>query len=121
MLIYIDSGSESSHFERDTKLFERTHSLLEKSTSADSKMSAGTARCFTPLVGIHVMMNMYWEPLDMAVPIIPGRRWARVVDTSLPSPSDIADPGTEMAFSGPSYSVNGRSIVILVNKPAQNS
>jgi len=22
---------------------------------------------------IHVMMNMYWEPLNMAVPVIPGR------------------------------------------------
>jgi glycogen operon protein len=67
---------------------------------------------------IHVMMNMYWEPLDMAVPTIPGRQWARAVDTSLPSPSDIADPGLEMAFSGPSYRVSGRSIAILVNKPA---
>jgi glycogen operon protein len=69
---------------------------------------------------IHVMMNMYWDPLDMDVPIIPGRQWTRAVDTSLPSPSDVADPGTEMAFSGPSYRVNGRSIVVLLNKPAQN-
>ena len=70
---------------------------------------------------IHVMMNMYWQPLNMAFPIIPGRQWIRSVDTSLPSPSDIADPGTEVAFSGSSYCVNGRSIVILVNRPAQNS
>ena len=70
---------------------------------------------------IHVMMNMYWEPLDMAVPMIPGRQWTRGVDTSLPSPSDIADPGTEMTCPGPSYRVKGRSIVILVNKVAQNS
>jgi isoamylase len=70
---------------------------------------------------IHVMMNMYWEPLDMAVPTIPGRRWTRAVDTSLPSPSDIADPGKEVACSDPAYRVKGRSIVILVNKPAQNS
>jgi len=70
---------------------------------------------------IHVMMNMYWEPLDMGVPMIPGRQWTRVVDTSLPSPSDIADPGTEITCSGSSYRVNGRSIVVLVNKMAQNS
>jgi glycogen operon protein len=69
---------------------------------------------------IHVMMNMYWEPLDMAVPMIPDRQWTRAVDTSLPSPSDIADPGTEMTCSGPSYRINGRSIVVLVNKPAKN-
>lgn len=68
---------------------------------------------------IHVMMNMYWESLSMAIPMVPGRQWTRAVDTSLPSPSDIAVPGTEVAFSSPSYRVNGRSIVILVNKPAQ--
>ena len=67
---------------------------------------------------LHVMMNMYWEPLDMAIPMIAGRQWTRAVDTSLPSPSDIADPGTEVTCSGPSYRVNGRSIVVLVNKPA---
>ena len=69
---------------------------------------------------IHAMMNMYWEPLDMAVPMIPGRQWTRAVDTSLPSPSDIADPGTEITCRGPSYRVNGRSIVVLVNKTVQN-
>jgi glycogen operon protein len=69
---------------------------------------------------IHVMMNMYWEPLDMAVPTIPGRQWAKAVDTSLPSPLDIAGTGMETACSGPSYLVSGRSIVVLVNKPAQN-
>lgn len=68
---------------------------------------------------IHVMMNMYWEPLDMAVPMIPGRQWTRAVDTSLASPSDIAEPGTERAFSDPSYRVDGRTIVVLVNQPAQ--
>jgi isoamylase len=66
---------------------------------------------------IHVMMNMYWEPLDMEVPVIAGRQWARAVDTSMPSPSDITDPGREVAYQGQSYRVNARSIVVLVNKP----
>ena len=70
---------------------------------------------------MHVMMNMFWEPLDMAIPAVPGYQWTRAVDTSLPSPSDIADPGTEMLCSGKSYRVNGRSIVVLVNRPTQNS
>ena len=70
---------------------------------------------------IHVMMNMYWEPLEMAVPVISGYQWARAVDTSLPSPSDIADPGTEIPCRGPAYRVNARSIVVLVNRPIPNS
>jgi isoamylase len=67
---------------------------------------------------IHVMMNMYWDALDMDVPVIPGRQWARAIDTSMPSPSDIAEPGKEVAYPGESYRVNARSIVVLVNKPA---
>ncbi len=66
---------------------------------------------------IHVMMNMYWEALDMDVPIVAGSRWARAIDTSMDSPLDIAAPGTEAAFGGPSYRVNARSIVVLVNQP----
>jgi glycogen operon protein len=66
---------------------------------------------------IHVMMNMHWEALDMDVPIVAGWRWARVVDTSMPSPSDIADPGMEVACTTQSYRVNARSVVVLVNKP----
>jgi glycogen operon protein len=70
---------------------------------------------------IHVMMNMYWETLDMAIPMIPGRLWNRVVDTSLASPSDIAAPGTEVGCTEPSYRVSGRSIVILVNSAARQT
>ena len=66
---------------------------------------------------IHVMMNMYWDVLDIEVPTIAGRQWMRAVDTSLPSPSDIADPDKEVAFTGQSYLVNPRSIVVLVNRP----
>ena len=68
---------------------------------------------------IHVMMNMYWEPLDMAVPMIPGCFWTRAIDTSLPPPLDVADPGTEVACLGQSYRVNGCSIVVLENRPAR--
>jgi glycogen operon protein len=68
---------------------------------------------------IHVMMmDMHWGTLDMDIPTISGCQWTRVVDTSPPSPSDIAEPGTEMACPSQSYRVNGRSIVVLVNKPS---
>ena len=66
---------------------------------------------------IHVMMNMFWEPLDMAIPAVLGRQWTRAVDTSLPSPSDIAYPGEEIICSSELYRVSGRSVVVLVNRP----
>jgi glycogen operon protein len=64
---------------------------------------------------IHVMMNMYWEALDMDVPAVAGRKWLRAVDTSLPSPYDIAEAGLELPCLGESYRVNPRSIVVLVS------
>jgi isoamylase len=56
------------------------------------------------------MMNMHWEALDIEITTISDRQWTRVVDTSLPSPSDISEAGTEVACPGQSYRANGRSI-----------
>ena len=67
---------------------------------------------------IHVMMNMYWEPLDFDLPSIAGRTWSRAVDTSLAPPLDIADPGGEAPVAGTTYTVAGRSVVVLVNQAA---
>jgi isoamylase len=81
------------------------------------------ARCLAVTVGgfggeddLHVMMNMYWEPLSFELPPVEGRHWYRSSDTSLPSPHDIADPGHEARIEGNKYVVNGRSVVILVSK-----
>src|SRR5262249_44725875 len=64
---------------------------------------------------INGMMNMHWEALDMDMPTVAGRKWLRAVDTSLPSPYDIAEAGLELPCLGESYRVNPRSIVVLVN------
>ena len=67
---------------------------------------------------IHVMMNMYWEALDFALPTVEGRVWCRAVDTSLSSPVDIVEPGHEVPLDTASYRVDGRCVVVLVNRPA---
>jgi isoamylase len=87
-------------------------------TDSQARALGFTLAGFEGQPDIHVMMNMYWDALDMEVPRIAGRRWARAVDTSLPSPADIANPGAEMLFNDPTYRVNGRSIVVLVNRSA---
>ena len=58
---------------------------------------------------LHVMMNMFWEPLEFEVP--GGSRWRVAVDTFAPPPRDIAidQPAAVTA----SYTVQGRSIVVL--------
>lgn len=64
---------------------------------------------------LHVMMNMYWEPLEFELPKVEGYRWFRFADTSLPSPLDVAETDFENVTEGSTYRVNNNSIVILVN------
>jgi len=59
---------------------------------------------------------MDWQHLDFDIPSIEGRKWFRVVDTALPSPEDIAEPGQEVEISGNTYYVNGRSAVVLLSR-----
>jgi glycogen operon protein len=65
---------------------------------------------------IHVMANMYWEALPMAIPGAAGRVWHRVIDTSLASPDDICEPGMGPAVNDPNYHVEPRSVVVLVSR-----
>lgn len=67
---------------------------------------------------LHLMMNMYWEPLDFELAVVPYRRWVMAVNTALPSPADIAEPGTEPPVDGPTFAVPARSIVVLTSRPA---
>ena len=60
--------------------------------------------------------TVYWDKLDFELPVVAGRSWFRALDTSQPSPDDIADPGKETPVPGSSYTVQGRSIVVLVNR-----
>jgi glycogen operon protein len=65
---------------------------------------------------IHIMLNMYWEDLDFELPSVPGRNWWKIVDTSQPSPLDIADFGQELPVARDACTVEGRSVVVLVNR-----
>jgi glycogen operon protein len=48
---------------------------------------------------------------------LPGKRWVRAADTSLASPQDIQEPGTEAELDNPRlYPVKGRSMVILISQ-----
>jgi glycogen operon protein len=61
----------------------------------------------------HGMLNAYWEPLTFDLPAVPGS-WRRSIDTSLVSPADFV-PWEEAPFvSQPNYTVQPRSVVILV-------
>jgi glycogen operon protein len=65
------------------------------------------------------MTNMYWDRLDFDLPTVPGREWAKAIDTFQASPHDIEEPGAEPKVSGKTCSVEARSVVVLVNRPAR--
>jgi len=64
---------------------------------------------------LHILISAHDEPLRFELPAPPpGRHWHRAVDTSLPSPIDVALPGEEPPHAGPTYLVQDRSVVVLV-------
>ncbi len=79
-------------------------------------VKAGTA----PDDFIYVAMNMYWEALPLELPQLPeGTRWHVFANTSMPSPQDIFEPGSEPVLGDQgSCIVGGRSVLILLGKSA---
>jgi isoamylase len=66
---------------------------------------------------VYLIANAYWEALSFELPIVPGWRWTRSIDTSYGSPLDILDPGGEVPVGTLPYSVGPRSVVVLKGKP----
>ncbi len=83
---------------------------------ANARALAMTLAGFDGDADLHLMFNMFWEDLEFELPVVPGRHWCLAVDTSQPSPRDIADPGSERAVLGNTYKVKARSVVVLVNR-----
>jgi isoamylase len=64
---------------------------------------------------IYLISNAHWEAHEFELPVVPGWRWVRVVDTSLESPDDIAEPGQEpVILNSQSYAAGPRSTVVLM-------
>jgi isoamylase len=74
---------------------------------------------------IHVMMNMYWQPLEFELPSVTGRGWFRAVDTALLPPNDFSDPGTEVSISGSALlqpaEQDKTSFLYWIDRPAKSS
>ena len=82
------------------------------------------ARCLAFTLGgfvgepdLHAVLNMYWDGLDFEVPILPGRRWYRIVDTARPSPDDIVlETARQAPITGDHVRVEGRSVLVLLSR-----
>jgi glycogen operon protein len=67
---------------------------------------------------IYCAFNMYYEPLEFTLPVLPkGQLWYQVVDTALESPNDIVEPGQERPLGDvKTIKLQDRSSVILVGR-----
>jgi isoamylase len=65
---------------------------------------------------IHVMLNMDRIDLDFEIPQISDRDWYGAIDTALPAPEDIVEPGTERLISTQIRLVKSHSIQVLISK-----
>ena len=65
---------------------------------------------------LHIMFNMYEKALNFELPKVQGKKWHNAINTSLPSPHDIAEIGKETRHHPYHYKVNAHSIVVLVSK-----
>jgi glycogen operon protein len=66
---------------------------------------------------LYVMINAHGQPLTFHIQEGSAKDWQRVVDTSQPSPQDIAEPGKETTLKSRDYEVGPRSVVVLCQRP----
>ncbi len=63
----------------------------------------------------HLILNGYWESLEFELPpVSSGGGWKRWIDTSLPSPDDIAPWQSAKLISDTTYRCGPRSVVVLL-------
>jgi isoamylase len=90
--------------------------LNKPDLSPKSHSLAVTVRGSGRVAPFHAMFNAYWEPLTFELPR-PGPKvhdcWRRWIDTYREAPDDVCD-GFGPSVEGPSYTVQARSLVVLV-------
>ena len=80
-----------------------------------SRMLAFTIWGFWLDDDIHVMLNMEETARDFELPPLQERRWFKVIDTALPCPLDIAEPGQAMLVPVDYFRVESHSVVVLIS------
>jgi isoamylase len=67
---------------------------------------------------IYCAFNMYYEPLEFTLPVLPkGMAWHRFADTSLAAPADVGEPAGEMpVIAKKPISIADRTTVILIGR-----
>jgi isoamylase len=65
---------------------------------------------------IYIASNAYWEGVTLELPTYSGKSWFRVIDTALPEGEDIVADKDAQFLAGPTYTVGGRSTIVLISR-----
>ncbi|MBY0552518.1 MAG: glycogen debranching protein GlgX [Candidatus Obscuribacterales bacterium] len=88
--------------------------LWQPDFSADSHSLAFTLELPATGERLHVILNMFWEPLEFELPDPIGvKGWKRIVDTFLTSPEDFTLPDQATLVQERLYRCEPRSVVVL--------
>ncbi len=121
--LHPDTAAEKSGAPCLTKVLARAETqfhgvkLDQPDWADDAHSLALTARDSESGLGLHLMINAYWEPLEFELPPRPDgqpQEWHRWLDTSLPHPADIVPWSSAAPVSGSTYLVQARSVVGLI-------
>ena len=63
---------------------------------------------------LYVMINTYWLPMAFNIQEGTAGDWKQIVDTHMESPDDFRDPGTTPHLASLAYTVQPRSLVVLL-------
>jgi glycogen operon protein len=91
--------------------------LNQPDLRCESHSLAVTVRDKVRPMSFHVMFNAYWEPLTFELPPADDRVhgcWRRWIDTARDAPDDVCDEAVAPSVEGPSYTVQPRSLAVLV-------
>ena len=89
--------------------------------SYESHVLAATVPLPGNQVLLHLMVNAYWKALQFEVPLSNGAYtpWRRCIDTFLDSPDDICEWAEASPVNASIYTVESRSIALLMAKMLQ--
>jgi len=84
--------------------------------SHESHSLAATVRLLGYRLSLHIMINAYWEALEFEIPPLDRAQgpWRRCIDTFLDPPDDICGWTDGQMVQGSTYTVEPRSLVILL-------
>ena len=70
---------------------------------------------------LYAMINAHWQPLSFSVQEGEPGEWKRIIDTGLDGPHDFTDSAVAPVLASSSYTVQSRSVVVLLRSEPSRS